>query len=145
MGVQRRRPDLAQPAAGGERRRIAVPAQVTPFSRWERELPKLVGDDRYKAVGSQKDRKALFDEYCRTLAAEKAAGKKADKAPGGKAGGGTSAAAAAAAPAPAAAAAGAVGEDMPAADRKQRPRQSSTEADTAFRCPPGSRQDPQSS
>lgn len=45
--------------------------QVTPFSRWERELPKLSADSRYKAITTAKDRKALFDEFCRTSAATK--------------------------------------------------------------------------
>lgn len=46
--------------------------QVTPFSRWERELPKLVGDERYLAVSSMKERKALFDDFCRSAAAKPA-------------------------------------------------------------------------
>jgi hypothetical protein len=50
---------------------------VTPFSRWERELPKLAADSRYKAVANPKDRKAMFDEYCRSAAASKPSGNKA--------------------------------------------------------------------
>lgn len=48
---------------------------MTPFSRWERELPKLSADSRYKAVATAKDRKALFDEFCRTAATKPPAGK----------------------------------------------------------------------
>jgi hypothetical protein len=41
--------------------------QVTAFSRWERELPKLLGDARFSAVATTKDRRALFDEYCKEI------------------------------------------------------------------------------
>lgn len=43
---------------------------VTPFSRWEKELPKLITDPRWSAVGSLKDRRLIFDEYCKTSADE---------------------------------------------------------------------------
>ena len=39
--------------------------QVTPFSRWERELPKLVGDARYQALATLKERKQLFEDFCK--------------------------------------------------------------------------------
>ena len=51
--------------------------QVTPFSRWERELPKLVGDERYMAVPNMKERKVLFDEFCRSATARAPAAKAA--------------------------------------------------------------------
>jgi len=41
---------------------------VTPFSRWERELPKLVTDDRWRAVASMKQRRLLFDGFCKGAA-----------------------------------------------------------------------------
>ncbi len=44
--------------------------QVTPFSRWERELPKLVGDSRYKAIDKPKERRQIFDDFCRNVAQE---------------------------------------------------------------------------
>jgi len=44
--------------------------QVTPFSRWERELPKLVGDSRYKAIDKPKERRQIFDDFCRNVAEE---------------------------------------------------------------------------
>ena len=44
--------------------------QVTPFSRWERELPKLVGDARYKAIDKPKERRQIFDDFCRNVAEE---------------------------------------------------------------------------
>ena len=47
---------------------MAASAQVTPFSRWERELPKLVTDDRWRAVASMKQRRQLFDAFCKAAA-----------------------------------------------------------------------------
>lgn len=44
--------------------------QVTPFSRWERELPKLLGDSRYKAIDKPKERRQIFDDFCRNVAEE---------------------------------------------------------------------------
>ena len=44
--------------------------QVTPFSRWERELPKLVNDARYKAIDKPKDRRQIFDDFCKNVAEE---------------------------------------------------------------------------
>lgn len=41
---------------------------MTPFSRWERELPKLVMDDRWRAVASMKQRRQLFDAFCKAAA-----------------------------------------------------------------------------
>ena len=39
--------------------------QVTAFSRWERELPKLVGEPRFQGVPTMKERRSLFDGYCK--------------------------------------------------------------------------------
>ena len=43
---------------------------VTPFSRWEKELPKLITDPRYTAVGLLKERRLIFDDFCKTSADE---------------------------------------------------------------------------
>ncbi len=48
---------------------------VTPFSRWERELPKLITDGRWTAVGSLKERRLIFDEFCKSCAADHKRGK----------------------------------------------------------------------
>jgi len=59
------------PGPAGRRARReagAAAAQVTPFSRWERELPKLVTDDRWRAVASMKQRRLLFDGFCKGTA-----------------------------------------------------------------------------
>ncbi|KAF5842244.1 hypothetical protein DUNSADRAFT_8306 [Dunaliella salina] len=46
---------------------------VTPFSRWERELPKLESDPRYKLLPNLKERRAAFDDFCKNVAAEQKA------------------------------------------------------------------------
>lgn len=43
---------------------------MTAFSRWERELPKLVGDARYKAIDKPKERRQIFDDFCKNVAEE---------------------------------------------------------------------------
>jgi len=53
--------------------------QVTAFSRWERELPKLLGDPRFGAVASTKDRRALFDDFCKEVGTTARAGSKPGK------------------------------------------------------------------
>ena len=52
--------------------------QVTAFSRWERELPKMLTDPRFTAIPSMKERRGLFDSFCRT-AAERHKRPKADR------------------------------------------------------------------
>lgn len=39
--------------------------QITAFSLWEKELPKLIKDPRYQAVASLKERRGLFEEFCK--------------------------------------------------------------------------------
>ncbi|XP_043693895.1 pre-mRNA-processing protein 40C isoform X2 [Telopea speciosissima] len=43
---------------------------VAPFSKWEKELPKIVFDPRFKAVPGYSSRRALFEHYVRTRAEE---------------------------------------------------------------------------
>ena len=43
---------------------------VTAYSRWEKELPKLQGDDRFKAVPTAKERRILFDHFCCNITSE---------------------------------------------------------------------------
>lgn len=52
--------------------------QVTAFSRWERELPKLLIDPRFTVVPAMKDRRGMFDAFCRS-AAERHKRPKADR------------------------------------------------------------------
>ncbi|KAL3828363.1 hypothetical protein ACJIZ3_017165 [Penstemon smallii] len=50
---------------------------VAPFSKWEKELPKILFDPRFKAVPSHSARRALFDHYVRTRAEEERKEKRA--------------------------------------------------------------------
>ncbi|KAL3502269.1 hypothetical protein ACH5RR_036718 [Cinchona calisaya] len=50
---------------------------VAPFSKWEKELPKIVFDPRFKAIPSHSARRALFDHYVRTRAEEERKEKRA--------------------------------------------------------------------
>ncbi|XP_006661876.1 pre-mRNA-processing protein 40C isoform X2 [Oryza brachyantha] len=50
---------------------------VAPFSKWEKELPKIVFDPRFKAIPSYSRRRAIFDQYVRTCAVEERKEKRA--------------------------------------------------------------------
>ncbi|PIN12081.1 Transcription factor CA150 [Handroanthus impetiginosus] len=50
---------------------------VAPFSKWEKELPKIVFDPRFKAMSSHSARRALFEHYVRTRAEEERKEKRA--------------------------------------------------------------------
>ncbi|CAN4080945.1 unnamed protein product [Withania somnifera] len=50
---------------------------VAPFSKWEKELPKIVFDARFKAIPSYSARKALFEHYVKTRADEERKEKRA--------------------------------------------------------------------
>lgn len=50
---------------------------VAPFSKWEKELPKIVFDPRFKAIPSQSARRALFERYVKTRAEEERKEKRA--------------------------------------------------------------------
>lgn len=107
--------------------------QVTPFSRWERELPKLVGDKRYLAIANMKERKVLFDEFCRSAVSAKVAAKGAAAAKsGGKVAANGTAAAAAADPEEAEAEAGQT--DEAAAAEAADGVAAKPDAKSAFRC-----------
>ncbi|KAK9822389.1 hypothetical protein WJX81_007697 [Elliptochloris bilobata] len=61
-------PPKPQAEVEAEFRELLEEKGVTPFSRWERELPKLVTDDRWRAVASMKQRRQLFDSFCKAAA-----------------------------------------------------------------------------
>eukprot|EP00268_Persea_americana_P023274 TRINITY_DN22924_c0_g1_i1.p1 TRINITY_DN22924_c0_g1~~TRINITY_DN22924_c0_g1_i1.p1 ORF type:complete len:1089 (-),score=274.03 TRINITY_DN22924_c0_g1_i1:759-4025(-) len=50
---------------------------VAPFSKWEKELPKILFDPRFKAVPGYTARRALFEHYVRTRAEEERKEKRA--------------------------------------------------------------------
>ncbi|BDA46960.1 Transcription elongation regulator 1 [Coccomyxa sp. Obi] len=68
-------PKKSAAEAAQDFRELLAEKGVTPFSRWERELPKLITDGRWTAVGSLKERRLIFDEYCKSCAADHKRGK----------------------------------------------------------------------
>ena len=50
---------------------------IQPMAPWDMELPKFVNDPRYTAVRQLKDRRDLFDEFCKVKIREQRAAKKA--------------------------------------------------------------------
>ncbi|XP_038697942.1 pre-mRNA-processing protein 40C-like isoform X2 [Tripterygium wilfordii] len=50
---------------------------VAPFSKWEKELPKIVFDQRFKAIPSQAARRSIFEHYVKTRAEEERKEKRA--------------------------------------------------------------------
>ncbi|KAK4761244.1 hypothetical protein SAY87_006137 [Trapa incisa] len=50
---------------------------VAPFSKWEKELPKLVCDPRFKAIPSHSARRSLFEHHVKTRAEEERKEKRA--------------------------------------------------------------------
>ncbi|KAJ3174199.1 transcription elongation regulator [Geranomyces variabilis] len=45
-------------------------ADVSPYTTWEKELPKIIDDRRYAQLPTLKDRKTVFDQYCVIRVAE---------------------------------------------------------------------------
>ncbi|CAG8488883.1 76_t:CDS:10 [Paraglomus occultum] len=43
---------------------------VSPFAVWEKELPRIIHDPRYILIATLKQRKELFDEYCKERVVE---------------------------------------------------------------------------
>lgn len=50
---------------------------IAPFSKWEKELPKIIFDLRFKAIPSHTERRSIFDHYVRTRAEEERKEKRA--------------------------------------------------------------------
>ncbi|CAB5343872.1 unnamed protein product [Rhizophagus irregularis] len=50
--------------------------EVSPFAIWEKELPRIIHDERYTLIPTLKQRKEIFDEYCKERVAELRAEKK---------------------------------------------------------------------
>eukprot|EP01116_Phalansterium_solitarium_P018177 TRINITY_DN471_c0_g3_i1.p1 TRINITY_DN471_c0_g3~~TRINITY_DN471_c0_g3_i1.p1 ORF type:complete len:857 (-),score=296.05 TRINITY_DN471_c0_g3_i1:81-2651(-) len=44
--------------------------KITPFSTWDKELPKLAFDPRFKVLPNHADRRAVFDQFVRNRAEE---------------------------------------------------------------------------
>ncbi|CAG8796194.1 19610_t:CDS:10, partial [Dentiscutata erythropus] len=43
---------------------------VSPFAMWEKELPRIIHDPRYTLIPTLKQRKEIFDEYCKERVVE---------------------------------------------------------------------------
>ncbi|WCJ41921.1 pre-mRNA-processing protein 40C [Euphorbia peplus] len=52
---------------------------VAPFSKWDKELPKILFDPRFKAIPSHSARRSLFEHYVKTRAEEERKEKRAAK------------------------------------------------------------------
>ncbi|KAL1197689.1 Pre-mRNA-processing protein 40C [Cardamine amara subsp. amara] len=50
---------------------------IAPFSKWEKELPKIIFDSRFKAIPSHSVRRSLFEQYVKTRAEEERREKRA--------------------------------------------------------------------
>ncbi|XP_024526718.1 pre-mRNA-processing protein 40C [Selaginella moellendorffii] len=50
---------------------------VAPFSKWEKELPKILFDPRFKAIAGHTERRSIFEHYVRTRAEEERKEKRA--------------------------------------------------------------------
>ncbi|CAH2053273.1 unnamed protein product [Thlaspi arvense] len=50
---------------------------IAPFSKWEKELPKIIFDPRFKAIQSHSVRRSLFAQYVKTRAEEERREKRA--------------------------------------------------------------------
>ncbi|KAJ4784305.1 Pre-mRNA-processing protein 40C [Rhynchospora pubera] len=50
---------------------------VPPFAKWDKELPKIIFDPRFKAVPTNEGRRAIFERYVRTRADEERKERKA--------------------------------------------------------------------
>ncbi|KAL2641453.1 hypothetical protein R1flu_009040 [Riccia fluitans] len=50
---------------------------IAPFSKWEKELPKIIFDVRFKAIPSHTERRSIFEHYVRTRADEERKEKRA--------------------------------------------------------------------
>lgn len=50
---------------------------VAPFSKWDKELPKIVFDPRFKAIPTYAERRSLFEHFVRTRAEEERKEKRA--------------------------------------------------------------------
>ncbi|KAI9595796.1 hypothetical protein BDF19DRAFT_465138 [Syncephalis fuscata] len=66
-------PSIAPEAALSYEERVVLfktlleESNVSAFSLWEKELPKIAADPRYLLIPSVKQRKEIFDDYCKHL------------------------------------------------------------------------------
>ncbi|WVF71582.1 hypothetical protein IAT40_006390 [Kwoniella sp. CBS 6097] len=46
---------------------LLIEKDINPFSPWDRSLPLFINDPRYVLLSSEKDRKEVYEEYCRDV------------------------------------------------------------------------------
>lgn len=44
---------------------LLIEKDISPFAPWDQSLPLFINDPRYILLGSMKDRKEVYEEYCR--------------------------------------------------------------------------------
>jgi hypothetical protein len=52
-----------------------IEKDISPFAPWDQSLPLFINDPRYILLSSQKDRREVFDEYCRDVGRARRLGK----------------------------------------------------------------------
>ncbi|KAH8915141.1 hypothetical protein BT69DRAFT_1252051 [Atractiella rhizophila] len=68
--------DLSADEAKAVYKAMLFEKDINPMSPWDMELPKFVNDKRYLAVKNTKDRRDIFDEWCKEKIRENRAAKK---------------------------------------------------------------------
>lgn len=58
-----------------ERQALLYEKDISPFATWDTSLPLFINDPRYVLLSSQKDRREVFEEYCRDVARARRLGK----------------------------------------------------------------------
>ncbi|KAI8374374.1 uncharacterized protein BYT42DRAFT_576131 [Radiomyces spectabilis] len=61
-------PDISEEERVEQYTQMLAEVDIDPFSTWEKELPKFVGDKRFALVTSSSKRKNLFNNFCRVAA-----------------------------------------------------------------------------
>ncbi|GAA5968989.1 hypothetical protein JCM11641_000802 [Rhodosporidiobolus odoratus] len=69
-------PDMDQVEAGALYKILLGERDINPMAPFEQELPKFVADPRYHAVKTNRDRRDIFDEFCKEKLREQRAAKK---------------------------------------------------------------------
>ncbi|GAA5873908.1 hypothetical protein JCM1840_000224 [Sporobolomyces johnsonii] len=74
--MERERLEVSQVEAAALYKILLGEKDINPMAPFENELPKFINDPRYHAVKSTRDRRDLFDEFCKEKIREQRAAKK---------------------------------------------------------------------
>ncbi|CEQ43132.1 SPOSA6832_05033 [Sporobolomyces salmonicolor] len=74
--VEREKLEVSQVEAAALYKILLDEKDINPMAPFENELPKFINDPRYHAVKSTRDRRDLFDEFCKEKIREQRAAKK---------------------------------------------------------------------